>query len=123
MMSDRHYFKPNEIPKEITVEIYLLYRVSGWSKGSMHITDFWCEEDAEKKVRRKADDFYAENVLLAKFSITIEIPEGVDPTKKYLQVLRNERRRLLSQHHVELKRYDDKIAEFTALEYKPQGEK
>lgn len=114
---ERHYFKPAEIPKQITVPLFLTYGVGKCNLGRMSVTDYFNEDSVAKS---RYDREYR-TVLLSKFEVTIDIPEGVDLSKKYRQVLNNEKRRIQQRHFVELKVIQDQIDSLNQIEYKPTG--
>lgn len=114
----RQSYQPHEIPKQITATLYLTYGVGQWNRGQIGITDYWNDEEKIRKSRYERD---CERVLLAEFSVTIDIPEGVDPRKRYVEVLKNERRKLMAKHHVELKSVDDAIQKAQAIEFQPKA--
>lgn len=115
-MTNSHYAEPHQMPKQLNFTLYLTYGVGTYNRGRIEISDYFNKE--EKKRKDRYDKAY-EKILLSEFEITVDIPEGVDPSKRYLQVLKNQKRALLAQHHIELKSIDDQIARAAALEYKP----
>lgn len=115
----RQSYQPHEIPKQITATLYLTYGVGEWNRGDIGITDYWNPEGTERKKTKRDREW--ERILLAEFTVTIDIPEGVDPRKRYVEVLKNERRRLMALHHVELKSVDDAIQKAQAIEFQPKA--
>lgn len=114
----QHYAQPHEIPKQLEFTLYLTYGVGPSVRGRIGIHDYWHKPDEENPRRKSRFDRDYEKVLLAEFKILVDVPEGIDPTKRYVEILKNERRKLLAMHHVELQSIDDRIAKVTALEYK-----
>lgn len=106
-----------EIPNQVTKNIYVCYGVGRFTMGSITIE----EHDPEGDRAFKRDKDFA-RIKLAEAEITIDIPEqdlSVNRVKKHvLKILRNERSKIQTKYHMELKRVDDDINNLLAIEYK-----
>lgn len=105
-------YKPDEIPTEITRKLYAHYGIGGYSAGRITIYD--CDVST-------VDSNY---IVLCEVEQTIKIPpvSQNDLKNKALDVLEDEKQKVLAENHERLKKVQDKIDNLLAIEYRPESE-
>jgi hypothetical protein len=77
----------------------------------------WIEVPADREAFWNSSPDY---VLIAPYTIEIEMPEGFDPMKETLNALQVQRKLILAENEKRLTDIDGKIQELMAIEHKAE---
>lgn len=108
---DRHakVYEPNKLPSEVSRTLYISFGIGRYNAGRIVIDD---------TPPRNGEDFAA--ILLTKKEVVFELPPvKVDIKGKLLEVLQEEKRKIVADNHMRLKAIEDKIANVLAIEFQP----
>lgn len=98
-------FLPNELPKILTREIFVTYRIAGNDQGKIEIWD--CDLSGK------------ERILLHKQMVTVKIPMQKDMKKTVISALENEIQTIKSEAHMAVKELQERIDSLLAISYQP----
>src|SRR5882724_2937789 len=107
-------YQPDEIPQEITRDIFLYYGVGRYVQGEISIDDYERDEGT-------GDEDWG-RVLLARHEMTFSIPTCiVDLKAKKLEILNVKKQNILAENHKRLKDVQDKIDALLSIDFKPSS--
>lgn len=104
-------YKPTEIPKVLTRKMYIGYGIGKYNAGKIVVSDY----------EHTTSEFAT--VRLLEKELTIRLPRcKVDVKGRMLEVLEEEKQKVIADNHMRLKEVQDRIDQLKVLEYKPESE-
>lgn len=103
-------FKPDEIPATIERTIYVCYGVGKYNHGRIEFEDSPPPAIATRGLggRSKPDTDFS-RVLLTKFRVTVEIPQGIDVQREYIAILEDAKRAIKNEARVKIQHLQKQI--------------
>ena len=106
--SKQTQYKPNEIPTSLIRKLYIGYGIGKYNAGQIVVSDY----------QHATTDFAV--VPLMEKQLAIELPRcKVDVKGRMLEVLEEEKQKVIAENHMRLKDVQDRIDELKTLEYQP----
>lgn len=106
-------FDALKLPKSIQKKLYITYGLGQFIEGQISVSEY--------PPRNQRDGW--ECVLLGEQDVTFKInPPRQNIKQKALDALEEQKREVLAENHMRLKRVQEKIDQLLAIEYQPQPE-
>jgi hypothetical protein len=103
-------YAPSKLPTSITRTVYVCYGIGKYNSGRISIED---------RPAHASEEFG--RVLLTQHKMTFKIPRcKIDIKSKMLEILEEEKRKVIADNHMRLKAVEDKISNILAIEYQSE---